>query len=127
MAMHQGVERFHAIMLRETTPPMCMMCLPRSVGMSVRLGEQQLADRWRKKLFKANILKVRRSRALKERLDAILKCIDEMEKEEEERMKMFGRNPWGRWRLPYQPEFETSWERVRRLDGAIETIRPGAH
>ncbi|XGW03979.1 hypothetical protein V3C99_015262, partial [Haemonchus contortus] len=103
-------------MLRETTPPVCMMCLPRAVGISVRIGEQQSADRWRKNLFKANILEVRRNRALKERLDAILKCIGEMEKEEEGRLKMLGRNPWGRWQLPYQPMFETSWERVRRLD-----------
>ncbi|XGW33556.1 hypothetical protein V3C99_017732, partial [Haemonchus contortus] len=75
-------------MLRDTMPPRCMMCLLRAVSVSLRIGEHQASDRWRRNLCKANVTDARRNRALKERLETIYKLIVQMAKEEKEHSKM---------------------------------------
>ncbi|XGW34288.1 hypothetical protein V3C99_018269 [Haemonchus contortus] len=81
MSTYLDAKQFHTVMLRDTTPPRCLMCLPRAVSVSLRIGEHQ---HW----------------------------------------KMLNNSQWSRELIVHQPNFEASWETVRRLDATSGTARP---
>nr|CDJ82491.1 unnamed protein product [Haemonchus contortus] len=72
----------------------------------------------------ANVFDARRNRTLKERLETIYKLTVQMEKEEKELSKMLNNSQWSRELAVHQPNFEASWEIVRRLDTTSESARP---